>query len=556
MERYSGRESIELVLTERVNRKKASGVWPVQGLQYFSPHFLNFKNISLAQNRDVISPLQFEERLNLAGPFYESLEKQGLDFFLAKRNPDILNFTHHRCHAYAAMAMSPYEKSLIVVMDGAGSNLQDFSTGADSDERFLFPKQAGRFHEACSVYLQDGKKLTPVHKEWQQFNQSKRWPKHWWSEGLGTFYEKAAEYIFNSKRAAGKVMGLAALGKATSIKNRQEYLEELDWNLAFEGKTKKEWEESGRFELFANVAASVQKNYEETQLAFIASLKEKFPDYRNLILTGGSALNCTTNMLLVNNHFFESIYVPPFPGDESIGFGCAQGIYYDVLDAPWTPVAFENQHGYFGPVTSIPTDKLVEEIFHDYEFLKPESLTKYTCDYLEQGHVIAWFQGRSESGPRALGHRSILARVDREGLKDHLNARVKFRESFRPYGCSVPHDEAHYYFDVPKGFDNPYMSFATRVHKKWKERLKEVTHFDGTSRMQTVREGQCPLYYELLKEFGRRTGLSCLLNTSLNVMGEPIVESVGDARRFLENSDVYALAIGNYFIRKKKLKTL
>lgn len=548
MDRSKERDSIEIVLSERLSRKKASGIWPSEALQYFGPR-LNLANLALAQNRDVFTPFQFEERLNRAGPFYESIEKQGLGPFLSAKNSAILTFTHHRCHAYAAMGMSPYHKALIVVTDGAGSNSSDFSP--ESDEAFLLPKEQGTFHEACSVYLQDGKKLTPVFKEWQQFVQSKRWPTHWWSQGLGTFYEKAAEYIFNSKRAAGKVMGLAALGKASPIKNRQEYLENLNWDLAFQGKSKKEWEESGRFELFANVAASVQKNYEETVISFIAELKNKYPDYENLILCGGSALNCTTNMMLVDSKLFESLYVPPFPGDESIGFACAQGLFYEYLDASWEPWAFEKQHGYFGPVSSLPTDQKVEQVFSDYEIIKPESIIKYTCDHLERGEVIAWFQGRSESGPRALGHRSILARVDRVGLKDHLNAHVKFRESFRPYGCSIPHDQAHHYFEVSEGFDNPYMSFATKVRPVWTERLREVTHMDGTSRMQTVRPGQCPLYYELLTEFGRRSGLPCLLNTSLNVMGEPIVESVEDARNFLEHTQVYGLAIGNYFIKKR-----
>ncbi len=541
-------ESLELWLTERLSRKKASGAWPSEALSRIS-HTLKLQNCALAQNRDVKTPLEFEERLNRVGPFYELLLKQGLDHFLTTQNPHILTFTHHRTHAYAAMAMSPYEKALIVVTDGAGSFSADFSS--DHPEAFLLPQVPG--HEACSVYLQDGKKLTPVYKEWQHFKQSEKYREHWFSQGLGTFYEKAAEYIFNSKRAAGKVMGLAALGKATAIVDRETYLENLDWSLAFKGKSKKEWEESGRFELFANVAASVQKNFEETVMALMTDLRKKYPDYKNLILAGGSSLNCTTNMMLVESGLFDGLYVPPFPGDESIGFGCAMGLYYDIGDFPWKPVLFENQHGYFGPKSSIPSDEKVKQVFSGYECIKPSSITRYTAELLMKDHVIAWFQGRSESGPRALGHRSILARVDRVGLKDHLNARVKFRESFRPYGCSVPHDEASHFFTIPEGFDNPYMSFATKVKTEWKDRLHEVTHADGTSRMQTVRPGQCPIYYELLKEFGRRSGLPILLNTSLNVMGEPIVETVEDARNFLEKTEVYGIAIGNYFIMKKAL---
>jgi carbamoyltransferase len=167
---------------------------------------------------------------------------------------------------------------------------------------------------------------------------------------------------------------------------------------------------------------------------------------------------------------------------------------------------------------------------------------------------VAWFQGRSESGPRALGNRSILARPDVTGLKDKLNKSIKFRESFRPYGCSVIQEKAHLYFDIDQNFNNPYMSFAIKVREEHKELLKEVSHIDGTSRMQTVKIGQNEKFYRLLERFGEKSGLPCLLNTSLNVMDEPIVETIQDVRRFMENTPTDYLVINDFLIKRKDLQ--
>ena len=158
---------------------------------------------------------------------------------------------------------------------------------------------------------------------------------------------------------------------------------------------------------------------------------------------------------------------------------------------------------------------------------------------------MAWFQGRSECGPRALGNRSILARPDRENLKDYLNQHIKFRESFRPYGCSVLEEDSALYFAHSPEFRSPFMSFAVPVREEHRQLLRHVTHIDGTSRMQTVSAAALPRFAQLLQAVKKRTGHGVLLNTSLNVMNEPILETVADARRFWESSRVDAMVIGD-----------
>lgn len=545
---------IEIVLTERHSRKKASGAWPEMAIKKLLPS-IDLDRAKIAENRDVLKPSVVEEQLNQKFPFFDYLKNNNLDRFSSRLNENIKWIPHHLCHAYAAMIMSPFKDAIILVLDGAGSNLNDFSDRFP--ERGLFstgsPKKgdAQNLLEECSVYLLRDGKLECVEKYWQHFYPSKKNPPHWFSSGLGTLYEKSAEFIFNDKRASGKVMGLAAFGQPSKIENRVEYLENLPWQQAFRGKSKKDWETSNKFSLFADVAASVQQHFEETQIARCLGLKNRFSEFNNLIITGGCALNCTTNMKIFQKKIFDSIYIPPFPGDECISLGAASYLYHNDLSYPWSPYKHELQNSYHGSKSSVPSDDQIREQFQSFNIVKPDSIAAYAADVLASGSVVAWFQGRSETGPRSLGNRSILVRADKKGVKEYLNANIKFRESFRPYGSSVLFDRSHEYFEVPKGFENPFMSFAVNTRIEYKEKLADITHADGTSRMQTVRKTQNPLFYKLIEHVGDKTGIYCVLNTSLNIMGEPIVETVSDAKRLLESSKVDGLAIGDFYITKK-----
>jgi carbamoyltransferase len=170
---------------------------------------------------------------------------------------------------------------------------------------------------------------------------------------------------------------------------------------------------------------------------------------------------------------------------------------------------------------------------------------------LADGEIVAWFQGRSECGPRALGHRSILANPIHPGIKERLNRSVKFRESFRPYGCTIQWEKAHHFFDLDVAFEGPFMSFSIPVKSQFQEVLKEILHIDGTSRIQTLHEEQNPTLHALLGQMEIHTGFPILLNTSLNIMNEPIVETIHDIKRFMEESVLDYLVIENFIIRKK-----
>lgn len=535
-------KEIEIQLMERLTREKACGLWPEKAIKNLESQYKDFVRIS--ENRDVIHPLVKEKMMDERFPFEVYAKKNKIEKYSTLLNPEIEFIPHHFAHAWAAVLMSPFKEALVVVIDGAGTNVKDFPRG--HTELTIDPAVTKNDLEMCTFYDFRNGKLEFVRKYWQRFEESKKYPNKSFSTGVGIFYEKIAEFIFNSNQAAGKVMGLAPFGKAMKVDDYWEFLENLDWEKSsWKGGTKKDWEQSQHMELYQNLAATAQREYE----TFLKDALDEFNgNYRNLILTGGCSLNCTSNMKIYEWTDFKEVYVTPFPGDSSIGIGCASYLYHQ--DNSWKVFDKKDQHGYFGPSTSVPTDEETEKVFENYKLERVNDIEKKTAELLYQNKIIAWYQGRSESGPRALGNRSIIARVDFKDLKSYLNEKIKFRESFRPYGCSVTFEAASNYFEFPEHFETPYMSFAVKVRESKKEFLKEVSHIDGTSRMQTVRKGQNKRYHKLLREFGNLSGDEILLNTSLNIMGEPIVETLGDLEKFFNQSKVDYAVAGNYLISK------
>ncbi|HVA66800.1 MAG TPA: carbamoyltransferase C-terminal domain-containing protein [Elusimicrobiota bacterium] len=551
-------EESQIFLKERFTRIKGVGS-PIDGLLAM-PEVLESADEDgalIAESSYGERPALVEDELERKTGYFKLLEtldlrRKGLLKFFSRYNPEVRFLSHHYCHARAAAALSPYSKALILVADGVGSNAKIFDPGHREISGSFAPAECrysptGVTAESVTVYLQERSQLRCVHKEWQQITKSGLKPK---SDGLGALYAWAASYIFNSGLASGKVMGLAAYGTPAKIKNRADFFERLGWDKSFKGVSKEEWEQDGKFRFYADAAASVQSHFEESLLILIRKMKDAFPDVGNLILTGGCALNCVANMKAFDKGLFSSIYVPPFPGDESISFGAAQALRADVLGSHWAPLAWERQVPNFGPEQSAPTPAAIKAAFKGMPARELGDPADAAARLLAKGKIVGWFQGRSESGPRALGCRSILAAPGTKGLRDDLNRRIKKRESFRPYGCSVLWERAHEYFAAPRGFESPFMSFAPAIRAPWREALSEVAHIDGTSRIQTVRAEQNPLFHRLIEKFGLRAGTHCVLNTSLNVAGEPLAETLADLRRFFESAPVDCVIAGNILIQR------
>lgn len=535
---------VEIYLSERFERVKNSGKSPVFLATHFPP---SSEEVHIAESSDVAEASEKELILNENFPFFELIKARGLTSFSANFNSSLRIVGHHHAHAAAAVLRSPFEKALVVVMDGAGSSVKTLRK--IGTERSLLGNEADNRFEHFSVYLFDRGSLTPAKKEFMHFDQSGE------TKSLGTspgiFYENISKFIFNSQTDPGKVMGLAAFGEGVIVTDFLSFQKKLDWNKSFKGKTKTEWESHPEKESFIRIAATAQKSFEDFYLGRIEKLREEFPGYDNLILTGGCALNCTANWKLKAKDIFREIYVAFNPGDESIGYGCASLMWLDENPGKWKPLPWELQNSFLGKKRD-SDETNIRELFREYQVTPHKDISLAAARSISSGEIIAWFQGRSECGPRALGHRSILARPDRTNLKNYLNERIKFRESFRPYGCTVLHEDATKYFDVPAGFRNPFMSFAVPVRAEWKEFLSHVTHIDQTSRMQTLEASQDSLFHGLLAGVKTLTGHGLVLNTSLNVMNEPILETAEDALRFFRSSEVDALFIDNFEIRKAR----
>ena len=293
-----------------------------------------------------------------------------------------------------------------------------------------------------------------------------------------------------------------------------------------------------------NVAASAQAILEEVVLAMAVRLHEDTGS-KNLCLAGGVALNCSMNGRLLREGPFESIYVQPAAGDDGIAIGGAYDLYHRLTGKPRS---FVMKDARFGPEFGDETiRKCLDESGTAYE--TPDHLERRTAELLAEGKIVGWFQGRMEFGPRALGSRSILADPTRAEMKDLLNSRVKHREDFRPFAPSCLEERAPEYF--PGCTSSPFMLFVYPVAESKRASVPAITHIDGTARVQTVsREGN-PRYYALIEEFEKLRGVPMVLNTSFNVMGEPIVNTPDEALACFQSTGIDALVMGGYVVLKE-----
>jgi carbamoyltransferase len=291
----------------------------------------------------------------------------------------------------------------------------------------------------------------------------------------------------------------------------------------------------------ADLAASVQRRLEEVLLALAGELHERAGD-RVLALAGGTALNCVANTVLYERGPFEQVWVQPAAGDAGTALGAALQIAADKGEPAWSMTSAGLGRGF--------SDADIEAALRTARvpFERPADLAGAVAGVLAGDGVVAWFQGRSEYGPRALGHRSLLAHPGRRANLDRLND-VKGREKFRPVAPMVLADRAAAIFSRGP-LPSPYMLFVHDVTPDWRDRIPAVVHVDGTARVQTVDPRTQPLVAALLTAFEERTGLPVLVNTSLNTAGRPMVDDIRDALECFGSTPVDALAVGPFLVRR------
>ena len=462
---------------------------------------------------------------------------------------DKILFTgHHAAHAAAAFLTAPTERAAILTADGVGE-WATLSAGHGARRR------GGR---GTSIRL-----LREI-----------RFP-----HSLGMLYSTFTAYLgFAVNEDEYKVMALAAYGRPVLVDEVRKLIRRtpdgafaLDLEY-FEYHSTARRSYSSRFvdlfgpprnpyepidlstpdgRRFADCAASVQRVLEDTLVDLARALHREtgLPD---LCLGGGVALNGVANARVLAESGFERVFVPPAPGDAGCALGAAlyaDRIYFNNADAD-VP-----DHPFWGPVADAhDLSRAASEDGQAVEELDDDRLIGRIAEAIAADRVVGWIEGACEFGPRALGHRSILAAPHAADMRDRINREVKYREEFRPFAPVTPIETVDRYFELPPGGARlaRYMSGVFRVRPEWRARLAAVTHVDGSARVQALERGMAPRLYALLEAYGLRSGMPVLLNTSFNVAGEPMVGRALEAYSTFRRAGIDVLVSGPVMVTKRR----
>jgi carbamoyltransferase len=309
--------------------------------------------------------------------------------------------------------------------------------------------------------------------------------------------------------------------------------------------------EAEKNQYYADVAASVQHLTEQILLKMTRQLHQR-TGLKNLVMAGGVALNSVANGRIMRETPFEQVYIQPNAGDAGGALGAALYVWHNLLGKPRR---FVMEHAYYGEgSTPDQVEQALQAAGHRYDRYDDVGRTAdQVVDALVRGQVVALAQGRFEWGPRALGNRSILADPRRGEMKEIVNTKIKFREQFRPFAPVVLENDAPGYFALGKAegqYPQRFMLMVSPVHPEKDAEIQAVSHM-GTGRLQTIRREWNPLYYEIVRRFGQATGTPVLLNTSLNLRGEPIVASPADALRTFHSSGLDMLVFDSHVLKKQ-----
>ena len=421
---------------------------------------------------------------------------------------------HHTAHAASAFYPSPYEKAAVWVIDGRGEKATTSYYAGENDQLKLL-KQVNMPHS------------------------------------LGMLYEQVTTHLgFLHSSDEYKVMALASYGKpvyADFFRSKIHVGDCGDYTIDKLDLEKNLGPKRKRHEPFTekqfDIAHSLQLVLQETVLQLSQWLYEA-TGYKNLVMAGGVALNCVMNAALRDHGPFENIWVQPASGDAGTALGAALQVYFD--DEKNATRHFKMDHVYWGPGFS---DDEIEAFLKwtKVPYRKMENVAAETAELLAENKIIGWYQGKMEFGPRALGSRSILASPLHADMQQKLNE-IKDREDFRPVAPVVLEEDAGDWFE--NASVSPFMLFVYHIKDGKGDQIPAVRHTDNTARIQTINEKQNKIYYDLLKEFKKITGVPVLINTSFNTRGEPIVCTPRDAIECFWTSPFDALVINSFLLTK------
>ena len=454
---------------------------------------------------------------------------------------------HHMSHAASSYYTSPYDHAAILTVDGAGEwTTATLGVGKGNRIKIVkemrFPHSIGLLYSAFTAYC--GFEV---------------------NEGE---YKLMGMAPFGEPKYVDRIKKMIKIGEDGSLWHDMSHFS-YHWSPTTTLSAKfsevmgkpprdRKHEDKSLDPFYCDVAASIQKVTEEILLK-MATYLHRETGLKKLCIAGGVGLNCVANHIVLRGAPFEEIYLHPACGDDGGAVGAAMWGYHEVLGQEKKAPALD--HAYLGSESGHrEIETFLKQNDIKYELIEDDDKF-YTraAEELQAGKVGGWFRGRFEWGPRALGARSIIADPGRKDMKENVNAKIKFREAFRPFAPSVIHDRAADFFDIEdpaKHYPYRFMLYVAPVHEHKKKYLDSITHDDGTARLQTVYEETNPGYYQMIKRFGEGSGYPVVLNTSFNLKGEPIVEAPSHAFNTFSLSGMDVLFLQNYIVHKDSKKIL
>ena len=500
-------------------------------------------------------PLWVREKLFQKNLLHNELRQFSKEFDWERR---LLFAEHHQSHAASAFYPSPFEKALVLTMDGVGEwATTSVALGSGNHLEIIkeihFPHSLGLLYSAFTYYT--GFKVNSG--EYKVMGLA--------PYGSPRFAKQILDHLIDLKTDGSFRLNLDYFDYCTGLTMTNGKFDSL-----FEGPRRKP--EEPLTQRHMDLAASVQVVLEEVILHMTRALATE-TGAKNLCLAGGVALNCVANGRLLRDGHFEKIWIQPAAGDAGGALGAALAAYHSFRGEPRkVNRCCDSMKGSFlGPEFSqADIERRLSVVGAKFTVLTDDELLHACVDALESEKAVGWFQGRMEFGPRALGGRSILGDARSPKMQSMLNLKVKFRESFRPFAPSVLREHVCEWFELDQ--DSPYMLLVANVLEQHRKPMTEdeqrlfgieklnvprsdipaVTHVDYSARIQTVHKETNPRYHALIQRFNQRTGCPVIVNTSFNVRGEPIVGTPEDAFRCFMGTDLELLAIGNCLLRKEE----
>ena len=482
---------------------------------------------------------------------------------LGVKKEQILFSEHHLSHAASAFLCSPFQESAILTVDGVGEWVTaTYGIGRGNDIKLTkqmdFPHSLGLLYSAFTAFLgfevNEGEYkvmgMAPygqpryVDKVWKLVHQNADGS---FSLDMDYFsFHHSTEKTYNKK-----FVDLFGDPRPTKL---QFFTEGTGFPKYF-GDPPSNYKDLCKLnQHYADIAASIQKVTEELILGMARNLHQT-TGLKNLCIAGGVAQNSVANSRIIRETPFEQVFVQPAAGDGGGALGAALWAYNTLLGKPRN---FRMDHAYWGRAYGASEiTQFLEGNNIPYRLIEDDNkMLDQVVERLTSGKVIGWYQGRFEWGPRALGHRSIIADARNPDMKDIVNSKIKFREPYRPFAPSVLAECAERYFELPHAtshYPARYMQYVVPVKESAHSILPAITHVDGTGRLQTVFRDQSPRYYGLIERFGQATGVPVILNTSFNLRGEPIVTTPANAFNTFSKSEMDCLVLDNYIVDKSSL---